>query len=347
MRSLHIALMAMAASLVLSLPAAAQDVSTGIGAAAPARGGRHNVAGTVREAAGNRPLESVRVDLMSLTRGMAAYTFTNSNGGFAFSSVPDGTYYLVVKEIGYDPIRHEVNFSLHPGVGIQIELQPEGSLEPVPGGDIVSTRELLIPRRAREAMERGLNLLNEKSDYRGSLSQFERALREYPDYYEAYAKMGLAHMYMGEAAKSEELLRTAIEMSGRKYAEALFTLASVYSAQERFAEAEPLAREAVKLEPHSWRANHELASALHGLDQGEEAEASALQALRAEPENLQTILLLANIYLRNRNFTALIKDLDTYLELAPEGPYADQARRMRAQVLEGLANIQPRTANAP
>ena len=50
----------------------------------------------------------------------------------------------------------------------------------------------------------------------------------------------------------------------------------MYSSQKRFTEAEPLAREAVKVNAGSWEANLELARSLYGLDQSEEAEASAV-----------------------------------------------------------------------
>lgn len=347
MRFLRSAAIVMTAACAFSLPAAAQVSSSDIGSAPSSRRGRYSVTGTVREAEGNRPLESVEVVLSTLTSGVAASTFTNSNGNFAFSDVPAGTYYLVVHEEGYQRLQEELNFSSRPPSGIELSLRPVVLFDRVPVGDTVSKRQLLIPRRAREAMERGLSLLHGKSDYRGSLSQFQRAVREYPPYYEAYAQMGVAYLNLGDTAQSEKMLRTSIEMSDRRYPDALFTLAAVYSAQKHFAQAEPVAREAVKLVPESWQANHELARALQGLDQGAAAEASALQALRADPENSQTHLLLANIHLRMRNFAALIRDLDKYLELVPDGRDAEQARQMREQVLEGMANIQPRPPTAP
>ena len=242
-------------------------------------------------------------------------------------------------------LREEVNFSNRPPVGIQLSLKRDAGSpgEKVGTGPVVSTRELSIPRRAREAMTRGLSLLNEKSDYKGSVSQFQRAVREYPQYYEAYLQMGIAYMKMGDTAKSEEALRTSIDLSQRQYPDALTHLASFYSAEKRFADAEPLAREAVTLEPDSCEAHQELARALHGLDRSDEAEASALEAARIQADNPQTYLILANIHLKLRKFPELIRDLDTFLQLAPEAPEADQARQMREQVLQRMANVQPRT----
>ena len=59
---------------------------------------------------------------------------------------------------------------------------------------MVSKRELSIPHKAHDAMEKGLALLYDKSDYQGSVKQFERATQEYPDYYEAYTEMATAQM---------------------------------------------------------------------------------------------------------------------------------------------------------
>jgi tetratricopeptide (TPR) repeat protein len=349
MRFLRSAAIVMTVTCAISLPAAAQIPSTDIAGGTVSRRGRYSVTGTVREADGNRPLESVEVRLSTLTSGVAASTFTNSNGSFAFSDVPAGTYYLVVDEEGYERVQEEVNFSSRPPIAIQLSLRPEVSFSGarVGRGPTVSIRELSIPRRAREAMERGMSLLHGKSDYRGSLSQFQNAVREYPQYYEAYAQMGVVYMKLGDTAKSEQMLRTSIDMSQRGYADPLFILASMYSGQKRFADAEAVAREAVKLNPDSWEANQELARALLGLEQGPAAEASALEALRVQPDNPQTHLMLANIHLRMRNYAALIRDLDTYLQLAPNGPEANQARQMREQIFERMANIQPRTATEP
>jgi tetratricopeptide (TPR) repeat protein len=150
-------------------------------------------------------------------------------------------------------------------------------------------------------------------------------------------------MQIGDAAKSEQALITSIRVSDRQYPDALFHLASVYSLQKRFGDAEPLAREAVELDASSPEAHQELARALHGLDQSEAAEASALEALRLQPDNPQTYLILANIHLKLGEFVALLGDLDKYLEISPDGAEADQARQMRAQIFERMANIQPRT----
>jgi Tfp pilus assembly protein PilF len=323
----------------ISLPAMAQLPSS-MGSFGVGRRGRYMISGTVRMADGSFPAGAVQVKLWSLS-GMTANTFTNSSGVFTFMDVPRGTYYLIVEERGYQRVQQEVNFTSHPAVDLQLLLRPLGPpSEKVGEGPTVSARELAIPRRAREAMQRGLELLRNKSDYKGSITEFQRAVHEYSDYYEAYTQMGIAYMRMGDPAMAEQMLNTSVVMSHRNYSDALFYLASLYTNQKRFADAEPLAHEAVTLDPISWEAHIELARALHGLGQSEQAEASALDAQRIQPDNPETYLVLANIHLKMAHYQALIDDLDKYLELQPNGPQADQARRMREQVYEALARRQ-------
>jgi tetratricopeptide (TPR) repeat protein len=296
------------------------------------------ISGSVRDADGQQAVESAQVQLWSLSAGMVASTFTNSTGSFSFVDVPRGSYYLIVKANGYEQLREEMNLSAGPPTGLQLLIRRPRAFgaSPVGNAPTVSVRELSIPRPAREAMQRGLVLMHEKADYKGSIAQFERAVREYSAYYEAHMQMGLAYMMMGDTAQTEQALLTSISLSERKYPEALWLLASVYSGQQRYAEAETLAREATTLDPLSWSAHHELARALHGLDRPGAAEAAALEAKRINPDNAQIYLLLANIHMKMNSYEDLIGDLDAYLEREPEGPQAEQARKTRAAILEHL-----------
>ena len=45
-------------------------------------------------------------------------------------------------------------------------------------------RDLSIPQKARDAMNKGMVLLYQKSDYPGSIKEFERAIKIFPNYYE-------------------------------------------------------------------------------------------------------------------------------------------------------------------
>jgi hypothetical protein len=69
----------------------------------------------------------------------------------------------------------------------------------------------------------------------------------------------------------------------------------------------------------------ELARALLGLNRPTEAEAGARAAIELRPDN-------ANIHIELQSELALLDDLNSYLKLAPKGPFADQARKRRDEV---------------
>jgi tetratricopeptide (TPR) repeat protein len=129
-------------------------------------------------------------------------------------------------------------------------------------------------------------------------------------------------------------------VSKEKYADAFFWLASMRSDQQNFADAEPLARKSVELNPNSWQANSELARALIGLNRPAEAEKSAQAALKLRPDNALLYLILANAHTQLQNSQALLDDLNNYLKLAPKGQFAEQARQQQKELQQALGDAQ-------
>jgi len=301
----------------------------------------------VSDAESHTRIDGVRVDLRAFTGGTVATAFTSGNGGFTFNNVPAGSYEVVVEQMGYQSAHQQVQIQ-GTTAGLMVELRP---IPRVNSGSstspMVSKRELSIPRKAHDDMQKGLALLFGKSDYQGSIKQFERATQEYPDYYEAHTYMGVAYMNLRDAANAERALRKAIDLSEQRYEDALFWLASLLTNGQRFADAEPLARKGVELDANSWQANSELARALLGLGRASEAEASALAAVKIRPDNANLHLLLANIHGQLQNDPALLDDLNAYLKLAPTGQFADQARKQRDEVQQELQKTQATPSTPP
>ena len=309
-----------------------------------------SVSGFVRDAQDHSTIEGVQVELRALNGGTVARAFT-TNGSFRFDNISGGIYNIVVEQIGYAATSQQVDVVNGPVSGVLVEIRRTREAGSVvsKGSSTVSKRELSIPHNAHGSMEKGMVLLQEKSDYQGSVKQFERAIHDYPDYYEAYAQMGVAYLHLGNAPSSEQALRKSLQLSQQHYVDALFWLATLLSNGDRFSDAEPLARKAVELDPNSWQANSELARALLGLDRAAEAEKSALAAVKVRPDHPLLYLLLANIHGQLQNEPALLEDLNDYLKLAPAGPFADQVRQQRTQVQQALGDPQgtPATSTPP
>jgi cytochrome c-type biogenesis protein CcmH/NrfG len=285
-------------------------------------------------------LDNIRVDLTAFAGGLVSTTFTDG-GRFEFENVRPGSYIVVAQKDGYQPSSQGVNVFQGDAIGVFLALKHIDTPEPrAPGGGAtVSARELKIPGKARDALQKGMEL-DAKSDFSGGLKQFQRAIQVYPDYYEAYAQMGLVYMHMNDAADSEQALRKSADMSEDHYVDALYLLASLWSNSERFADAEKEARKAVDLNANSWQANSELSRALLGLGRFDDAEASANAAVKLKPDVSTLYLLLANIHEQQGNDPALLDNLENYLKLAPKGPFADQARAQRDELKQRLAAAQ-------
>ena len=298
---------------------------------------RFEVSGAIRDDATNRAVDSVRVDLRQITGATSASAFTNSNGEFSFAEVRAGTYLLVIDAIDYEPVSQQIIVD-GTVMGLEVALHPNHGPKAMSKSATVSARELSIPEKAHEAMQKALVLLYQKSDYRGSLVQFQHAIKAYPDYYEAYAQMGVAYVNLNDPANAEQALRKSIEVSQERYVDAYCMLANLLSSNKQFTDAESAARKATDLDANSWQAYFELAHALYEMQEYSEAEKSAAAASELKPDNVALHLLLADIHGRLGNLPATLNDLNAYLKLAPTGPDADRARTVRDQIQHDLAN---------
>ncbi len=314
----------------------------------------HSIRGKVLDAETRAPLERASVELRSLGGGTMGTILTREAGDFEFANIPEGHYEISVQQAGYHTVTQQLD--VHGAIlGLFMELHPNSSaITPTPEPSAVSARELAIPRKAHDAMAKGLALLYEKSNYQGSIKQFEHAIQSYPEYYEAYTQIGVADMRTGNTANAETTLRKAVELSNDQDEESLAWLATLLNDHKRFVDAEPFARKAVELDSNSWQANTELARCLSGLQRPADAEQYAAAASKLQPDNPLSYLVLVNVHSGLGNIPAVLEDLGNYLRLAPTGAIADKARAEQKRLQEALREASaappapaPQLASAP
>jgi tetratricopeptide (TPR) repeat protein len=322
-----------------------EDPSASIPFGRHGRSTKYTIRGNLRDASTNRGAEGIKVDLREAGGATVASAFTGSAGEFSFNEVGSGTYEITVTQVGYQTVDQQV--SVEDSVfGLQLWLRE--AVDSVHSGGsapaTVSVRELSIPRKAHEYMLKGASLLYQKSDYRGSIEQFQRAIKEYPGYYEAYAQMAVAYLDLGDKTNTEDALKKSIDVSQQHYAEAYLALAGLYVDAQRFGDAEPIARKGTELDDESWKGHYELACALFGLDRVAEAETEARTAADRQPQEAETDLLLANIHIELHKYSAVVEDVNTYLKLEPNGAHAEQARHLRDQIQTAMQKAQAASA---
>lgn len=302
--------------------------------------GGHAVSGYVRENGTNSSLQGVALQLFASGQRAAPDVSSGLDGEFHFGGVRDGDYSVVAKKQGYSDAT--VNVSVTPsGVPpVIVTLTKLRAGTESSTGAAVSARELSIPQKAQQSFEKGRELLYEKSSPEKAIREFEHAVAEYPDYYEAYTQIGVAQYRLKKPADAEASLRKAIELSANKYPDALYLLAELLNDQKRFPEAEPVAHRAAQLDDSSWHAHLERARALVGLKQGAGAEQSASRAHELKPDNAEILLVLANAHILEGNYPAVVGDFDDYLKLAPKGPQSEMIRERRDRLQKALQAAQ-------
>ncbi len=312
--------------LAASVPALGQGRNT-------ARTNNLTIAGSVRDDSDQHVMENVRVDLKLSTGVPINTTFTRGNGEFEFGTLSSGEYIIEVDIKDYDPYQLPVTLTGSGQRGISIFLARPMVARQTNARSAVSAHELSVPTKAHDEYEKGLQLLYVKLDYRGAIDQFQHAIKDFHDFYEAYAQMGNAYLQLKEMAPAEEAMRKSVDLSSGRYSEAIFMLTGLLNDTNRFEDAATFARKGIDVDPGSWRGPFELARALEGLKQPEEAEKNAVEARNLKPDNPSVYLMLANIHIQRRDYAALQSDLEGYLKLVPTGPEADQARKTRDDLI--------------
>lgn len=193
------------------------------------------------------------------------------------------------------------------------------------------------------AYQQGVECLARK-DAEASLAHFQRAAAEFAGYYEAYDAIGTAYLKLWRIPEAEQAFRKSIELSGGRYAHPLIALGAILDDCKQFAEAESVTRKGLDLNPDSWRGQYYLGLALSGLDRLQEAEKNIREALRQKTDFPEARLLLADIHSREKDYRALINDLDEYLQIAPDGPASARAKALRESALRILFESQSATA---
>ncbi len=302
----------------------------GTGALPAQERGDRMITGIVREEGSDNLIAGASLELAHSGSPTSGPVMSGSNGEFVFRDLPAGEFVITAKKDGFasasvtitvERMDNEVTISLRRVVAAGVH----------PGGPI-SAHQLQAPKKARAAYEKGRRLLEDENNAADSISEFEKAVKEFPSYYEAYTELGIAKNRLGKVPEAEALLKKAIELSTSSYPKALYFLADLYNGQGKYQEAEPLARQAMALDDSDWNGFYELARSLVGLQRVTEAEPVAVRARDLAPKTPPVYIVLANVHTLQQNYPAAIQDMEAYLKLKPDGQTSDAVRRSLHQL---------------
>ena len=304
------------------------------------------LSGTVYYAGGNQPAENVSVELHSTAGTLLAPQSTTSTGWFEFRGLQRVSYVIAINLSGFEPVNFSVDLSLSSSRGNVIYLKPLPSNSTTSvHGNSVSAHELSMPQKARDSMASGKKKLYEEKDAQGALAEFQEAVSTAPGYYEAYHQIAMAYLTVGRREDAEKNFRKSIEMSADKYGEADVGLGTMMLDKNDFAGGEKMIRHGIALSPDSWLGHYELGRALLNQNRVSEALQSAEQARSLAPNAPIVYRLLSNVHLRERDYPALLQDLDNYINLDSTSPAGVRAQQLRDQVQQKISADKMQPAN--
>ncbi len=154
-------------------------------------------------------------------------------------------------------------------------------------------------------------------------------------------------MTLGTRADAEKSFRKSIEVSNDKFGEPVIGLASFLIDSGDLAQSEKMTRHGLELSPNSWFGYYQLGRLLFAEKKIADAQKSAEQARSLSPDSAIIYRLLSNIHLSQKNYPALLEDLDAYIKLDPASPAGSRAKEIREQVAQKLSTDKLTPASSP
>jgi tetratricopeptide (TPR) repeat protein len=229
----------------------------------------------------------------------------------------------------------------HSSVGT-IVLHRIGKVE----GTSISATSLKAPRDAKKAFERGQNLLK-KGNKAEAAGEFSKAIQLYPKYAEALAQLGDIYANQGRNEEAKKLYGQAIEGDPR-FLPPYFGLAQLAAREKDWKAVAELSGRALALNAYEYPVAYLFDAAanynLHNFDRAEKS-ARAGQRLDSQHRLPRIDFILANVLMQRGDYAGAAEQLRSFLNHAPPGAEADEARGMLAGTESKLAAAAPQ-ANA-
>ena len=281
-------------------------------------------------------LSGVEVTLRGASGVMQAQVVTNESGRFDFSGLARGNYQIEARMNGYEPYSSAISVGGGETRGMTIYLKRSTANQQAPSGATVSAHELSMPKKARDLVYSGKQKIYYGKNLDGGLKDFQDAIAIAPDYYEAYYQIGMTYLQLAKRDDAENNFRKSMELSKNTYGEPVIGMGTILLDKADNAGGEKMIRRGLELSPNFWLGYYELGRACLAENQLAEAKKAAEQAKSLMPNAAIIYRLLANVHMREKDYPALLEDIDAYLKIDPNSPAGAHAKEMRAEVIQKI-----------
>jgi hypothetical protein len=208
-------------------------------------------------------------------------------------------------------------------------------------GTTVSLNTLKAPDKARKAFEKGrAELGKKKPNPEKAAREFEKAVKEYPEFAAAWALLGDARLAQADEAGAREAFEHALE-ADPQYLTPYLALATLEVRSAKWAETAEITTAILKQNPFIGRAHFLHALAHYQLGELQVAEESALEVKRTNEIQQYPVLylILGDIHARKGEIPLAATEFRRYLEYLPNASNAAQVKnQLEKWESQGLVN---------
>jgi tetratricopeptide (TPR) repeat protein len=275
---------------------------------------------------------NVKITLSELHRPLATI-YTNKHAEFRFPNLREGEYFVraIADENIYEPVTQRLWLGRSLSYQLTITLRKKEEIaNRKSGAQVVSAAELdraAQKEAAQKEYDQAARLAG-KGDARQAIERFQRAIAIYPDYIEARNDLGAQYLKLKRFDEASEQFRIVLEKNPR-YFNSRFNLGLVLIERKDYAAAilqlnQAVAIDGARAAPRLW-----LGVALLQTGDLPGAESELTRALITGGANFIAVhYYLAQVYLRRGDSADASRSLKAYLEAAPKGEYAEEARML-------------------
>jgi len=207
-------------------------------------------------------------------------------------------------------------------------------------GTSVSATTLIAPQDARKAWEKGVQLLRaaQPTDPGAAEKEFERAVRIYPRYAEAWLDLGRALQSQQKEERARDAFLKAVDADGKR-AEPLIELGLIASRRQQWPEAARYLDRALQLDPvdypHLW---YDDAEADYHVRNLERAERNVREVLKMAPPNreMRAQRLLGLVLIGKQDYAGAAAALLAYLRESPDVEDWDELHAKLGEIRDHL-----------
>ncbi len=263
-------------------------------------------------------------------------TTSNPAGKFYFDKVGLGRYWIAIESERYQRVQYrlEVDIRTFGMINLDLSLYPRRVL--ADGTPVVSLEELRrrVPKDSVEKLDDALEEFAGEIEANG-IDRLEEALEIAPEFFEAHLELGFAEQRAGRREEAIASLVRADELNPAS-PEATTWLGRLYFETERFEEAVDTLTRRLGMGTPTVDDYFHIGSSYYKMGRFAEAEENLLHVGTLWPDEAgPSLLQLFNVYMRTRQPSKALEQLDAYVEAFPDAPdhdvikqRADQLRQM-------------------